>query len=283
VHVRSARVDENYFDTLSIAIVEGRGFRRTDTSDSPAVVVVNQTFASRYWPGRSAVGMRVRLVDGKTTASMEVVGVAADTRYRTLSEGPTEFVYYTRRQIPAPDSTILLHTDGDPATFAGPLRLVVQALDSNVPVFGVQTMQDFYNASSVSVTNLLIEIVGGMGAMGLALAIVGLYGLVAYTVNRRTREIGIRMAIGARAHAVMLMVMRQGLWLAAVGTLLGVVASAATTGILRTAFPFPDVPRVDITTYALVVPTLFAVTLLAAYIPARRAAHIDPLRALRQD
>jgi len=147
----------------------------------------------------------------------------------------------------------------------------------------VQTMQDFYNGSSVSFTNLLIELVAGMGSMGLALAIVGLYGLVAYSVNRRTREIGIRMAVGARAGAVLLMVMRQGLWLAAAGTLFGVAASAATSGALRAAFPFPEVPRVDITTYLLVVPTLFAVTLLAAYIPARRAARIDPLRALRQD
>jgi predicted permease len=283
VHVRSARVDENYFDTLGIAIVAGRGFRPTDTSKSPTVAVVNQTFASRYWLGRTAIGKRFRLVDGKTTASMEVVGIAADARYRTLSEGPTEFVYYTRRQIPAPDSTILLHTDSDPAAFAGPLRAVVRALDSNVPVFGVQTMQNFYDASAVSVTNLLIEIVGGMGSMGLALALVGLYGLVAYTVNRRTREIGIRMAIGARAGAVLSMVMRQGLWLAAGGTVLGVAASAAASGVLRAAFPFPDVPRVDVTTYVLVVPTLFAVTLLAAYIPARRAARIDPLRALRQD
>jgi predicted permease len=283
VRVRSARVDEGYFETLGIAIVAGRGFRRTDTLDSPSVAVVNQTFASRYWPGRNALGMRFRLIDGNTTAWREIVGIAADTRIRAVSEGPTEFVYYTRRQIPAPDSTIMLHTDGDPAAFAGPLRAAVRALDANVPVFGVQTMQDFYNASSVSVTNLLIEIVGGMGTMGLVLAIVGLYGLVAYSVNRRTREIGIRMAVGARAGAVLLMVMRQGLWLAAAGTLFGVAASAATSGVLRAAFPFPEVPRVDITTYLLVVPTLFTVTLLAAYIPARRAARIDPLRALRQD
>jgi ABC-type antimicrobial peptide transport system permease subunit len=107
--------------------------------------------------------------------------------------------------------------------------------------------------------------------------------LIAYSVNRRTREIGIRMAVGARAGAVLVMVMRQGLWLAAGGTLLGLAASAATSGVLRSAFPFPDVPRVDVTTYLLVVPALFAVTLLAAYIPARRAARIDPLRALRQD
>jgi hypothetical protein len=247
------------------------------------VAVVNQTFASRYWPGRNAVGMRFRLVDRDITAWMQIVGIAEDTRYRAVSESPTEFIYYTRRQVPAPDSTILVHTDGDPAAFAGPLRAAVRALDANIPVFGVQTMQDFYNASSVSFSKLLIEVVGGMGSMGLALALVGLYGLVAYSVNQRTREIGIRMAIGARAGAVLLMVMRHGLVLAVAGTLLGVAASAATSGVLRAAFPFPDVPRVDVMTYVLVVPALFTVTLLAAYVPARRAARIDPLRALRQD
>jgi macrolide transport system ATP-binding/permease protein len=283
VRVRSARVDEEYFDTLGIRIVEGRAFRRTDTKNVPAVAVVNETFAARYWPGRSAVGRRFRLIDGNETTSMQVVGVAQNTRYRTLSEGPTEFVYYSRHQLSAPDSTILLHTDGDPAAMSAPLRAAVQAIDPNIPVFGVRTMDDFYRASSVTVTNLLIEIVGGMGSMGVALSIVGLYGLVAYTVNRRTREIGIRMAVGARTGSVLVMVMRQGLLLAGAGTLLGVLASMATSGMLRSAFPFPDVPRVDVITYVIVVPTLFAVTLLAAYIPARRAARIDPLRALRQD
>ena len=166
VRVRSARVDEGYFDTLGISIVEGRGFRRTDTQDTPGVAVVNETFASRYWPGRNA--RRYALPPGR----WEHDGVDGDRRHRDghtlpcVSEGPTEFVYYTRRQIPAPDSTILLHTDGDPAAFAGPLRAAVRALDANIPVFGVQTMQDFYNGSSVSFTNLLIELVGGMGCDG---------------------------------------------------------------------------------------------------------------------
>jgi macrolide transport system ATP-binding/permease protein len=283
VRIRSARVDEGYFDTLGIGIVDGRPFRRTDTSETPAVAVVNQTLASRYWPGRSAVGMRFRVIEGTTTTWTQIVGVAADTRYRTLSEGPTEFIYYSRRQVSAPDSTILVHTASDPARLAGPLRAAIRAIDPSMPVFGVRTMEDFYRASSVTLTNLLIELVGGMGSMGLALSVVGLYGLVAYSVNRRTREIGIRMAVGAQSGAVMRMVMRHGLLLAGAGTLLGLVASIATGGVLRAAFPFPNVPSVDVMTYVLVVPTLFAVTLLAAYIPARRAARIDPLRALRQD
>ncbi len=283
VRVRSARVDEQYFETLGVRIIEGRPFRRSDAQDAPAVAVVNETLASRYWPGVSPLGRRFQLLDGTSKISMQIVGVAANTRIRTLSEGPTEFVYYSRRQVPAPDSTIMVYTDNDPASLGAPLRAAVQSVDPNVPVFGVRTMDEFYRASSVALTNLLIQVVGGMGLMGLALAIVGLYGLVAYSVSRRTREIGIRMAVGARAGAVLRMVLRQGLVLAGAGTVLGVAAIAATTGLLRAAFPFPDVPRVDVTTYVLVVPTLFAVTLLAAYIPARRAARIDPLRALRQD
>jgi predicted permease len=284
VRVRSARIDEGYFDTLGIRIVDGRPFRQADGQNAPRVAVVNETFASRYWPGRNAVGRRFRLInDTGVTTWVEIVGIAMDARYRAISEGPTEFIYYPRHQISAPDATILLHTSGDPQAFASPLRAAVRAIDPNMPVFGVRTMEDFYRASSVAVTNLLIELVGGMGTLGLALSTVGLYGLVAYSVNRRTREIGIRMAVGAPSGVVLRMVMRHGLLLAGGGTLLGVLASAATGQLLRGAFPFPNVASVDIVTYALVVPTLLAVTLLAAYIPARRAARTDPLRALRQD
>ena len=283
VRVRSARVDEDYFDTLAIRIIAGRPFRPTDTQDGPRVAVVNQTFASRYWPREAAIGKRFRLIGNAPAPWVEIVGVAADTRYRTLAERPTEFVYYPRAQNIAPNATIMIYTDADPAASAAPLRAAVRSIDPNMPVFDVQTMEDFYRASSESLSNLLIRMVGGMGAMGLALSIVGLYGLVAYSVNRRTREIGIRMAVGAQSGSVLRLVMRHGLLLAGGGTLLGVIASAATGGLLRAAFPFPQVPSLDVLTYVLVVPTLLAVTLLAAYIPARRAARIDPLQALRQD
>jgi predicted permease len=283
VRVRAARVDEDYFDTLAIGIVDGRPFRPTDTQNRPRVAVVNQTFASRYWPGQAAIGKRFRLIGDTPAPWIEIVGVAADTRYRTLAERPTEFIYYPRAQNVAPNLTIMLHTEAEPAASAAPLRAAVRSIDPNMPAFDVRTMEDFYRASAESVSNLLIQMVGGMGTMGLALSIVGLYGLVAYSVNRRTREIGIRMAIGAQSGSVLRLVMRHGLLLAGGGTLLGVIASAATGGLLRAAFPFPQVPAVDVLTYVIVVPTLLAVTLLAAYIPARRAARIDPLRALRQD
>ena len=284
VRVRSARVDEDYFETLGIRILEGRAFRPADQANTPNVAVVNETFASRYWPNRNAIGRRVRLVgDRGETTWVEIVGIAKDARYRNISEAPTEFVYYSRRQMPAVASTIMLHTSEDPQAAAAPLRAAVRAIDPNMPTFDVRTMEEFYRASSVSVTNLLVQLVGGMGTMGLALSIVGLYGLVAYSVNRRTREIGIRMAVGAPASSVLRMVMRHGLVLVGAGTLFGVLGSTAVGSALRAAFPFPNVPAVDIVTYLVVVPTLLAVTIVAAYIPARRAARIDPLRALRQE
>ena len=293
VRVRSARVDAGYFDTLGIRVTSGRAFRSTDTTETPRVAVVNETFASRYWPGSVAVGKRFRLTPPTGGAAgqaggagepwIEIVGIAADTRYRALSEAPTPFVYYPLAQNPAPDSTVMLQTDADPASVAAPLRAAVRALDPNMPVFGVQTMEEFYRASALNVGNMITQTAGAMGLVGLVLSVVGLYGLVAYAVNRRTREIGIRMAVGAQSGTVLRMVMRHGLLLAGFGTVGGLLASAVTGSLLRAVFPFPNVPGVDVMTYVIVVPTLLGVTLLAAYLPARRAARIDPLLALRQE
>jgi predicted permease len=282
IRVRSARVDEGYFDTLAIGILGGRRFRSSDDADSPRVAIVNDTFASRYWPGMNAVGKRFRLIEGDSPW-VEVIGVAAHHKYRALSEPATEFVYFPWAQNPSNDTTLLVETTADPAQTASPLRAAVRDIDRNMPVLSVRTMEDFFLASSVTFTTLIVKIVGGMGSMGLVLAIVGLYGLVAYSVNRRTREIGIRVAVGANPSSVLRMVLRQGLLLSVSGVVVGLIGSAAIRGLLGAAFPFDDVSNLDVTTYLVVVPTLLAITLLAAYIPARKAARIDPLMALRQE
>jgi ABC-type antimicrobial peptide transport system permease subunit len=152
-----------------------------------------------------------------------------------------------------------------------------------MPVFDVRTLDDLYSSSAVGVTNLVVQLVGGMGSMGLVMAIIGLYGLMAYSVSRRTREIGVRIAVGAHPSSVLQMVWRQGLLLAAAGIVVGSIASAATAGVLRAIFAFPHANDLGLTTYAVVVPVLLAVTLLAAYVPARRASRIDPLMTLRQE
>jgi predicted permease len=281
VRVRSARVDEDYFPALDITIISGRAFRATDTSQTPRVAVVNETFAARYWPGQNVIGRRFRLIDGDRPW-VEIVGVAATHKYRTVSEAPTPFVYYPRAQQPAIMSTILVAADRDPGALAAPLRETVRAIDPNMPVFDVRTMDDLYTRSAVGLTRLLVETVAGMGSMALGMAVIGLYGLVAYSVSRRTREIGIRIAVGAHPSSVLRMVLRHGLLLAGGGILGGSIGSVAIRGALQAAFPFPNASRLGLVTYIVVVPALLAITLLAAYVPARRASRIDPLAALRE-
>ncbi len=282
VRIRSARVDEGYFQTLGIGIHRGRAFRTSDDAAAPRVAIVNDTFAARYWPSGDAIGRRIRLTD-KDGTQAEVVGVAANHKYRGLSEAPVEFVYFPWAQDPANDTTLLVHTTGEPEATAAPLRQAVLGLDSRMPVLAVRTMEGFFQASTVIFSTVIVRIITGMGSMGLALALIGLYGLVAYSVSRRTREIGIRVAVGANPHAVLRMVLRHGLLLALCGTVAGMLGSIVMRGAMRAVFPFEDVANLDSTTYVLVVPALFVITLFAAYVPARRAARIDPLMALRQE
>jgi len=278
LRVIGSRVDEGYFETMRVRLVAGRSFLSTDTSDAPGVVIVNETMAAKYWPGQQAIGKRVHLADGTWR---QVVGIAADTKYNTITEAPLDFIYLAARQDPAIRTTLIVGVSGDSASLAAPVRAAVQSLDRDVPITGVWTMEEFYEGNTATLTRYLTRVVGGMGLVGLGLAMVGLYGLVAYTVSRRTREIGIRMAIGAQPGSVLAMVMRHGALLVGVGAALGLSLTVAVSGLLRSAFPSGQ--GVELGIYALVVPALLLVTLLAAFIPALRAARIDPLAALRQD
>ena len=278
VAVLVARVDEDYFDTMRVALVAGRGFVRADTPDTPRVAVVNETMATRYWPGQNALGRRLRLPDGTWA---QVVGIAADGKYNFITEGGTPFFFIAARQNPALRTTLIVATPGDTAALAAPVRAAVQALDRDVPISSTWTMERFYAGNAVRQALLLTSVVGTMSVVGLGLAMVGLYGLVAYAVSRRTREIGIRMAIGAAPGSVLGMVMRHGLLLAGGGAVLGIAATFGLHGVLGAMFPAS--PGFDLGLYALVVPTLLGVTLVAALVPALRAARIDPLAALRED
>ena len=278
VPMLASRVDEGYFDTMRVRIVAGRGFTSTDTADAPPVVVVSEAMAGRYWAGQPAVGKRVRLADGKWR---QVVGVAANAKVNTITEVPQDFVYLAARQDPAVRTTLLVGVTGASASVAAPVREAVRSLDRDVPITGVWTMEEFYDGNTAVMSRYMTGVVGGMGLVGLALAMVGLYGLVAYTVSRRTREIGIRMAIGAQPGSVLGLVMRQGAVLVVVGAALGLGLTIAVSGALRAAFP--STQSINFGVYAMIVPALLAVTLLAAFLPALRAARIDPLAALRQD
>ncbi len=279
INVLADTVDENYFSTMAIQIVQGRGFLITDTARSPRVAVVNEELSKRYWPGQNPVGKRFRQ-DGRNGPWVEIVGVAKTTKYLWIAEPPTEFLYLPMSQHPQQRMTLLAESFGDASGLAEPLREVVRGLDANQPIYDIRTMEELYRMRAVNVPNMVIQPVAAMGMMGVLLAIVGLYGLVAYAAGRRTREIGIRMAIGAQRQAVLRMVMRQGLVLALCGIAVGLAASFGAERVLNAIFMATGI---DIVTYLLVAPVLLAVTLLAAYIPARRASRVDPVRALRYE
>ena len=280
IAVSSTRIDEGYFETIRIPLVRGRPLRETDTADTPAVVVVNETLAELYWPRQDPIGKRMRL-QGATGAWAQVVGVAADSKYNWLGEAPTPFVYLPRRQQGMPRGTLLVASTGPSTGLVASLRDVLRQVDPNLPTSPVRTMEEFYQGSAVNSVTGAIRMVALMGTMGLALALVGLYSLMAYAVARRTREIGIRMAVGARPGSVLRMVMAHGGWLVTAGVVLGLIGSVGVANLLRTIVPSRG--GVDLVPYFIVVPTLVVVTLAAAYLPARRASRINPLAALRQE
>jgi predicted permease len=272
-------VDENYFATAGIPIVRGRGFLVTDTATSPRVAVVNEEFAKHYWPGQNPIGKRFRLDDRKGPW-VEIVGMAKTIKYLWIAEPPTDFLYLPLSQHPQRQMTLLAESFGEASGLTAPLREMIRGLDASQPIFNVRTMEEFYRMRAVNTPNMIVQTVAGMGAMGLVLAIVGLYGLVAYAAGRRTREIGIRMAIGAQRTTVLRMVMRQGSILALSGIGVGLVATFGAERLLQAIF---SGSKIDFVTYLLVAPALLAVTMLAAYVPARRASRVDPMRALRYE
>jgi predicted permease len=281
VTVFSSSVDEYYFDTLGIPLVQGRNFHVNDALDSPRVAIVNQQLAKHYWPNQDPIGKRFRLDDQEKTW-VQIVGVARTAKYLFIAEPPSDFVYLPYRQRKPRQIVMVVQSAGDPSSLVAPLREVVRRLDVNQPIYNVRTMEAFYRMRAVTIFNVLITMVGSMGLMGLGLAIVGLYGLVAYAATRRTREIGIRMAIGANRTTVLRMVLQQGIVLALVGLAVGLVASVGAGALLAAAFPSGD-DQTDFAALLIVTPIVLAVTFVAAYIPARRASRINPMQALRHE
>ena len=278
----SARVDEHYFSTLQIPIVRGRGFSEQDSPDTPRVAVVNEEYVRQYLAGQDPIGKRFELRDRGASTWVEIVGVARTAKYLWLGEPPTQFVYLPYRQHLRSDMVLLTESAGDPASLVAPLREVIQSFDRTLPIYNVRTMEEFYQMRTITIFNVIIGIVGAMGLMGLGLAIVGLYGLVSYATTRRTKEIGIRMAIGAGRTTVMRMVLRQGLVLAVVGLVVGLLAGFGAERLLQAAFPNGDT-RIEFMAYVMVAPVVLAATFIAAYLPAHRAARLDPMKALRYE
>ncbi len=274
----SSVVDEQYFATLDIAVIEGRSFEVTDTAERPRVAIVNETMARHYWPDATAIGKRFRL-DDERGEWVEIVGVVNTSKYGYSGEPPRDFVYFPFRQRPRTNMVLLVQTAGESATLLPALRETVRKLDAAVPSYDGQTIEAYYAARTTTIADVLLSLVGGMSVMGLTLTTVGLYGLVSFAVSRRTRELGIRIAVGASYGRVQRMIIRQGLAPAWVGLAVGFVLSVVTTRILPTVIPFKH--AYDARIFFLIVPLILAVVFIAAFIPARRAARVDPTVALR--
>jgi predicted permease len=281
-------VTTGFLETLGVPLLEGRTFDRTDHFSNTRAVVVNRPFAERHWPGESAIGKRVHpsLGEGET-AWLHVVGVVGGVRDYTLPEEPAPIIYYPVTGVEELEDvywpltmSLVLRTEVQPATLAPLVRAQVRELDPNLPITDVLTMEEVVSEST-SQLGFAMLLLAVAAAIALLLAAIGIYGVMSYDVTRRTREIGVRMALGAQSAAVSGMVVKQSAAIAAIGLAVGLVGAFGLTRLMR-ALLF-GVSPMDPATIGLVFLTLFGVALLASYLPARRAASVNPLVALRAD
>jgi predicted permease len=275
-----AAVDAGYFRTMRVQIIRGRAFTDDDRAGSRRVAIVNQQFAKTFWPNQDPIGKRIRL-DRADGPAAEIVGVAKTGHYLFVNEAPAPYVYVPYEQNPRAQMTLIVQSAGDPSALAAPLRDVVRSIDANLPLFNLRTVATLYESRAVDTWLQFFQMVGTMGFIGLALATTGLYGLVAYTVSRRVKEFGIRVALGASRRDVVWFVLRRGLILAGVGIAIGGVLSAAAMPMLSAGFLGLGASPPAV--YAIVPVALLMVSAAASYLPARRAAGLDPLRALRDE
>ena len=266
-----------YFHTMDIPLLAGRDFDSTDQKSSTPVVIVNRYLARELWPGENPIG-KIAHLNGAPGHDCRVVGVAADGKYETLGEDATGFIYQPATQYYWPHINLLLRTAGPPLASAGAIRKMVAALDPNLSITGVRALNDFLSVALLP-ARLAAILLGSLGLLALALAAIGIYGVVSFAVHQRTREIGIRMALGAETGNVLLLVVRQGITPALLGLVLGFAAALAAASMLG-AFLYGIQPR-DPVAFATSLLLLLVAALIAAYVPARRAAHVDPASALR--
>jgi putative ABC transport system permease protein len=273
-HPRS--ITPGYFETMGMKLVAGRGFNAADRADTVLVGIVNDTMARRYWPGQSAVGRR--LIVGGTTASVEIVGIVADVRHWGLDLPVNPELYLPLAQRPVGGMTFVMSTDLEPTALTASVREQLRALDPDLPLSKVRAMTDVA-AQSVAPRRVAMLLLAILGVLALTLAASGIYGVMAHLVALRSAEIGVRMTLGARPLAVMLLVLREGLVQAAVGLAIGLSAAV----LIMRAFEARlfEISPADPVTLAVVAVILLTTAAAACFIPARRAMRVDPIEALR--
>ncbi|HTU33106.1 MAG TPA: ABC transporter permease [Candidatus Acidoferrum sp.] len=276
MEVENNDVSPGYFKTMQIPLVAGRTFTDSDTDKSEPVTIVNEAFARRYWPNQDAIGKWLKA----TGKSFTVVGVAHNSDYDNLGEQAKPFMYLPLTQDYDAGVTIELRVFGNPMAYVRPAQEAVHSLDANLPLFDLATLDSRIQLATTT-QRMGGAFVGGFGLVALILAAIGIYGVLAYTTRQRTHEIGLRMALGAEPGNVFRLVLGQGARLAIIGVTIGLAAAFALTRALSSQLF--NVSATDPLTYTGVALLLCAVALLACYIPARRAAKVDPMVALRYE
>jgi putative ABC transport system permease protein len=279
-------VGSNYFETVGVQLVAGRKFTTIDDQDHPGVVIVNESFVRHYFPNENALGRRLqpsppaRIWKNQRLTSFEIVGIVRDVKLAGL-EAPSEPAYYLpASQAPLQDMTLLVRTTTNPLSVVGAVRGVVLSIDPNQPLSNISTLEKVVD-ESIAQRRLNMLLMGLFGGLAMLLSAVGIYGLLSHAVTQRTREMGIRMALGAQVSDVLTLVLKQGMMLALIGEAIGLVGAFVLTRLIR-GLLFGVTPN-DVTTFVVVAAVLSVVALFACYLPARRATKVDPLIALRYE
>src|SRR5262249_26739032 len=278
VPIRSAFVSPGYFETLDIPIIRGRAFDRRNDANAPRTVIINQTMAERYWPDRDPIGARVE-IKGDDGGPAEVVGVARDAKYGGMNEHAMDFLYRSYNQCSETYAALFVETVRNPEAMTSAVRSAIQNMAPNVAVFDVRTMENQFRENGMAEMRMGVQMFTPLGGVALILSILGLYGVISYSVGQRTYEIGIRLALGASNRQVMRMVLLQGMRPSA-------IALAAGLGLAlllerMTSEIFPDRNLHDPGVYGGAFVLILFMTVIACYIPARRASIVDPNITLR--
>jgi len=274
-------IGPDYFRTIGTRLVRGRDFTAQDTAHAPAVAIINETLARRFWPNEDPLGKQLRI--GRAAPHpqpREIVGIVQDTAIRSLGEDPESVTYRPLAQQRSSLLTLVVHSSGDPKALIASARREVQALDESLPTQEIKTLDEIVSFSLWPM-RMGAALVGGFGLLGLLLAAVGIYGVMSYAVAQRTREIGIRLALGAQARDVLKLIVGQGMTLTLTGAAIGLALAFVVTRLLVNLLS--GVSATDPLTFAGVALFLIVVALVACYLPARKATKVDPLAALRHE
>jgi putative ABC transport system permease protein len=270
-------VGPHYFETLGIPLLRGRVLGDIDQPNTPAAVVINETMAKRFWPDRDPIGKRFKFFGQDNF--QQVVGVAKDSKYNFIGEDPLPYIYQSTTQVYQPQLSLFVK-GARPDAILGTVRGEVQQMDRNLPLTGVFTLTEIFD-QSLWAPRMGASLLAVFAGLSLVLAVIGIYGVMAYSVNQRTRELGIRMALGASRGDVIRLVVMQGLRLTLIGVVVGLVASFAASRLIATMLF--SVSPTDAVTFVFVPIMLAFAALGASYLPARRATRIDPMVALRYE